>query len=329
MLITTLDELIKYIPSSYIKSFSVIENFISNAEVKEIKSMLGSELYTDLLSAYEGSGDDETYTNLLPYVQRPLANFAYYNAVPILDIVHTESGFGVVSTSGTAPASANRVAAFRKGVLKSAYDGIEALLQYLEENKSSFPKWVSSSSYSDQHDHLIPTARDFHKYANINESRFIYLKILPKMAEIEDFRIKAHVSEGLFDALIEELKGSSDLSAEDAKLVSYLKPAVANFTMAESLDLIATSIYAEGLQLQYSIGTASVAGEERLAKLRTDFNRSGTFYLAKARGYILSNIDSFPEYKASDLYNTEVTKVKPMYENDEDSHIASFGGGVG
>lgn len=329
MLITTLDEVKKYIPSSYIKNFDVIENFISNAEAKEIKSVLGADLYADLVTSYSDSDPDAEYTNLLPYVQRPLALFAYYEAVPLLDIVATESGFAVISSSNQAPASQNRVAAFRKGVLKSAYDGIEALLQYLEENKVSFPKWVSSSSYSDQYDHLIPTARDFHKYVNIDESRLIYLKILPKMAEIEDFRIKSHVSEDLFEAIIEELKGSGDLSAEETRLVKYLKPAIANFTMAESLDLIASSIFAEGLQLQYSIGTASASGEERLAKLRTDFNRSGTFYLAKARGYILDNTDKFPEYNASDLYDETVTKVEPYYENDKDSHIASFGGGAG
>lgn len=324
MLITNLTELQKYIPSSYLKSFDVIENFIANAEKKEIKPILGSLLYEELVDSYEGSDMAEKYEDLLPYVQRPLAQFAYYNAVHILDIVHTESGFGVISTQGLAPASQNRVEAFKKSILKSAYDGIEALLQYLEENKSDFPTWVASSSYSSQFEHLIPTAREFHKWVNIDESRFLYLKLLPKMGEIEEFQVKGSISEDLFDELITDLQGSADLSAAKTKLLKFLRPAIANLTMSDSLEGLATSIYAEGLMMQYSANDLN-----RLNVLKNTFHKTGIAYLMKARGYILANLDDFDAYVASDLYDSEITTVQPYYENDEDSHIAAFGGGIG
>lgn len=327
MLITTLDEAKKYVPSSAIQRFDVIEQFIENAERKEIKPVLGTALYNDLLDSYEGSGEmEDIYLDLLPFVQRALIHFAYYDAIHVLDVIPTQQGFAIVNNSNMAPASANRVEAFKKSMLKAAYGGIESLLQHLEENKSDFSSWTESSFYSEKTGHLLTSARDFDNYVKIDESRLVFLKILPKIEYIEEFEVKPAISEELFDKLIADAKGDS-MSLDYTKIYNLLKPSVANMAMAKALDYLSTAIYAEGIMLNYSIGSQSVAGTDRLERLAKDLYRTGMGYLNKARGIILANVDSYTEFKESDLYDSEVTTVKKMYENDEDNHIAFFGGG--
>jgi hypothetical protein len=326
MLVATLDDVNKYMPSNAVKNFAVIQTYLKNAESKELKPILGEELYEALLSSYEGSDDmDEKYTNLLPYVQEPIVMFAYYNATHVLDVIPTAQGFGVVSTSGLAPASSVRVEAFKKSVLKAAYDAIEALLKFLEENEDDYTTWKESTSYSDNYDHIVTSAREFDKHVKINESRLVYLKILPKISEVEEFDIAGAISQELMDAIIEAAQGSG-MSSDYAKIYRLLKPAVANISMAKALDYISTAIYAEGIQLHYSIGKSSVADQERLSVLRGDLMKTGIAYLSKARGIILDNIDKYPLYIASDLYDEDVTTVEPKYENTSDSKIFVFGG---
>ena len=51
-----------------------------------------------------------------PYFRRAVYATAAYNALPTLDIVATPNGFGVVSNQNIAPASKERVAAFRESL---------------------------------------------------------------------------------------------------------------------------------------------------------------------------------------------------------------------
>ena len=51
-----------------------------------------------------------------PYFRRAVYATAAYNALPTLDLVATPNGFGVVSNQNIAPASKERVAAFRESL---------------------------------------------------------------------------------------------------------------------------------------------------------------------------------------------------------------------
>jgi hypothetical protein len=95
---------------------------------------------------------------------------------------------------------------------------------------------------------LFTSAREFDKHVKINESRLVYLKILPKISEVEEFDIAGAISQELMDAIIEAAQGSG-MSSDYAKIYRLLKPAVANISMAKALDYISTAIYAEGIQL--------------------------------------------------------------------------------
>lgn len=69
-----------------------------------------------------------------PYFRRAVYATAAYNALPTLDLVATPNGFGVVSNNNIAPASKERVAAFRESMRRYKSDCKDQCLEryYLE-----------------------------------------------------------------------------------------------------------------------------------------------------------------------------------------------------
>lgn len=71
-----------------------------------------------------------------PYFRRAVYATAAYNALPTLDLVATPNGFGVVSNQNIAPASKERVAAFRESLRQYKSDCKDQCLErYYQEAK--------------------------------------------------------------------------------------------------------------------------------------------------------------------------------------------------
>lgn len=69
-----------------------------------------------------------------PYFRRAVYATAAYNALPTLDLVATPNGFGVVSNQNIAPASKERVAAFRESLRQYKSDSKDQCLErYYQE----------------------------------------------------------------------------------------------------------------------------------------------------------------------------------------------------
>src|SRR5574344_1668128 len=65
---------------------------------------------TNELEVFANLSDEEiTSNNLLKYYQRVVCSKAAYEAIPEIDLVLTDNGFGVVSNNNVVPASRDRV----------------------------------------------------------------------------------------------------------------------------------------------------------------------------------------------------------------------------
>lgn len=74
-----------------------------------------------------------------PYFRRAVYATAAYNALPTLDLVATPNGFGVVSNQNIAPASKERVAAFRESLRQYKSDCKDQCLErYYQEAIEGF-----------------------------------------------------------------------------------------------------------------------------------------------------------------------------------------------
>lgn len=268
--------------------------YVRVAEI-EIEKILGSTLYQSILDYYEaGSNDNDSYNQLIPYVQRPLVYLAFKEGFHILNVSIGNNGIGVVESQGLAPASKQRTDAAKQNMIDLAYLHMELLLKFLEKNKDSYEDWTSSLAYSEQTEFLLRNALMFHKWYRINESRITYLKWIPSMRDAEQLDVAPIISSELLDELKLQSLGDN-ISEKNENIIDNVCKAIAYFTAFREK------------KEKYMEGQAQT-------------------YIGVVQRYLNDHPDDFPTYTASDIYVEE--KTYQSYENEEDDSIFVFGGSL-
>lgn len=299
-LFKTIIEFQKYFNVVGTLEFDSIEPYINDAEEKYLRNYLGKELLKVLQQYSNGDAEPEQpLDDLLPYVLNPLAAFSIYLATPKLDLKLTDSGFAVVGNNGNLlPASADRVKNLRASVEQDGYDRVETLLRFLEENWTDYDAWVSSDAYTFSTRNLINNAEDFYKLIGLEQSSLQFSRMRPTMDNIEALQIEPVISKELADVVRTYLRGE-DLpegsTTEDAikELLKPLQKSLAYLTAGEDID--------------------------------PKYTLTGTGYLAEVKKLIDKDPAVYPEYAASECYDSTKTSYT-NYENTTDSKTFVFGG---
>jgi hypothetical protein len=264
-----------------------IRPYIKPAEEQVIR-LLGKDQYEELDDYYNNSeSEDAILDALLPYVQRPIVNFAYFLGLSALNVSIGNSGIAVVLNANLTPASKQRTDDLKADLEKAAYDALESLLEYLEENLNDFPLWEASDAYVYQYEYLITSARKFDELLRINRSRLTYLNWRPTMADVEFLELHPVVSKELCEELKEEIK-INDVSEANLVVLPLLQKALAYLTACLELD--------------------------------GKYENRGRQYLMEAKRIMDTTPDNYPTYAASTAYVSTVTSYA-KYENTEDSNF--------
>lgn len=315
MLFTDINQVKDYIPLNTEQDIAKVKPHLKRAEQKYIKTYLGNELYQTIHDyvndTTEGKTSDDALDALLPYVLNPLALFAYKDAIPQLNVVATSTGFAIIQNANLVPASKQRTDELRDSQEEAAWDAIESLLEFLEENKADYDDWVDSTAYSLAQRNLINSAMEFTRFANINTSRLAFMRLRAVMDNVENITIADSISIELLTAIKNELK-DDDLSNENKVIIENLQRALANLSIADQKiqpDKDATNIYA----------VFTIADD-----IREQFRKTGMNYLSKVLDIIKKTPDDYPAYKNSDKYTADTTNTP--FENTQESSIFVFGG---
>jgi hypothetical protein len=311
-LIKTIEELQQYITTDVNLKTNNILPYQENTKAQIVR-LLGKTLYDELQAWYDdGDTDDAALEALLPYVQRPLANFTMHLAISALNVVIGPTGIGVVSTQSVAPASKDRTDALKADLLNTAWDAMEDLLEFLEANIDDYDSWSSSEAYSQQYEILIPSARRFDEILRIDRSRLKYLEWRPTMMDVELMEIVPQISQEMVDELKGEIKLGA-VTANNQKVLDKVQKALAYLTAyVEYEPEIGTSA-------TYSITMRSFSDSKR-----EHYKQTGMKYLMSAKALMDANPTDYPTYTASDVYDAEITSYT-RYENDADSKFIVLG----
>lgn len=314
-LFKTIDELREYLDIPAGNSITRLMPLVGPATLKYIKPVVGDELLARLETYYEDSDPDpDTELDaLLVMVQRPLAHFIFFEGIPDLDLVITDSGFAVVHNQNLTPASKDRVAAFRKSKETLGYDGIEQLYHFLEENEDDYPEWIDSEAYSRHFELFIHSAIELEDYVVTGRSRRKYLDLVPTMKRVERFSLIPVMSEALADKIKLEI-ASGEVSEPTRKALELIRGAVANLSMAELIEIDSSDI-----TVYSAVNYLSLKKDEK-----QQYQLAGTRYLSALKGLLDGNISDYPEYAQSDIYDA-TRKNYDLYENKANDQIFVFG----
>ncbi|MEG1585990.1 MAG: DUF6712 family protein [Bacteroidales bacterium] len=212
MLIRTNEELMAFIPG-HLDDIEVVRSFIETGEQSFIMPVLGHQLYKDLVDEYANFDDgkcntDSDWKELLIRVQRALANYAYYKAIPKLNVTFVSGGGAAVMVSDRAQiASKDRVNDVKTSVYDDAHEGIDLLIELLEADAASeSPKfkdmWMESRWCTLNANTLIRTATEFDRFVHIGASRVRFNALIPDVQCCEDLFVRPALGDALTDALI-------------------------------------------------------------------------------------------------------------------------------
>lgn len=247
MLITTLEQFIASVPTAAgMKNYTDVEPYLNSAELWLQNNILGETLYERICDEIDPSSGGYTIDAvLLRLCSNIIANHAYWDAIPFLDLVHTESGFGVIMTNNRAPASKERIERLRLQCIARRDAEIDNLIAWLEAHESFWDDWKGSPTYTVLTDCLISTATELKRYARWNGTRDEFLTMRPMLVHLTMMYIEPVIGNDYLDELIEK-QADSDLTTADQKVITMLRYALGS--MIDGNIMVAEKVFQDILR---------------------------------------------------------------------------------
>lgn len=312
MIITTVDQIRKIIPNLDANvDFDIFETYIESAEHFLENEIVGSTIY-DIVD----TGSPET--ELKNSCERVIATYAYYEAIPSLDVVQTNNGLAIISNSNLSPASQHRRDALMKSTKERRDREIEALIQYLRNSTTYYPDWQDSDAFARIFSALLYSERDFSSYIPLDDNRELYLKIRPAIKTVQDDILAYYISKDYVDELITKQKEKT-FTEWDQKILQRVKHALALLSLSRALEMLMINISDTGIFRNRGNNDEYISDKMRKI-VKNDYWYLGIDLLDKVATYMDANIENYTTYENSDVYARKIEEYQG-YTNESDESL--------
>ncbi|MGI4865444.1 MAG: DUF6712 family protein [Janthinobacterium lividum] len=233
-LFTTDAELKDYLPTTAAFKLQQLQPSLKRALAKYLREAVGLVQLTALGTAYAaGTGTlSPAEAALLDAVRLPLATFAAALHVGRGPVQLGATGPVVSEGQNLKPASAKDVATMTDSQEDAGFEGIEALLELLEDNRADYPLWAASDACTILHGQFLATAKEFDKYVFIDRSRRRFLELQPAIRDVERLYLLPVMGAPLIAELRDQLTKAT-VTVLNIELLTYVRPVVANLALRD------------------------------------------------------------------------------------------------
>ena len=309
-----IDQFKKYIAVDAQTSIDTLTPYIEEAQVQFLEDLLGETFLTSLLADYDGGTPGEVTGDniaLLPFVQRPLANYTLYLASDILAVNVGDAGITESRGDNSDPAPKWKVDNLKLNYIRQGDIHAEKLLAFLEKNSSptKYNDWYSSSTNTIADGLIVPTATVASQYVDINESRRIFKRLKRYIKEIETGLIKRLIGQAQYDEIVTQIK-SDTLSTANETLIAYLRPIVSKKALYQAIPTLRLSITENGITVFSSndgIVSKSAAARDDIKWLMHSLKSDESGYegdIEDLKQFIIDSIATYPLIEASTAYTS-------------------------
>lgn len=205
--------------------YNALSSFFESAYRELALNLLGQSLAKQLPTLIEATYDNDPSTWgvcgeetwMLKKMEMPeirdtvyeyIVNTALYDAIPQLDLVLTNNGFGIVSTSQVAPASQERVERLRRSCELKRDKCFDVLLTALPNNSLTKDLLVEDQAFYRRTESLIWTMEDLQTYCRIENKDVTRKVILQHKAAIilAERQIRQMISNEQFETILKGLR---------------------------------------------------------------------------------------------------------------------------
>lgn len=225
MLISTITEFVRFIPTAQGTDFTAISPFLMQAENELTMNLLGRDLM-QVIAAVDPEDATQEQTKIL------IAYMAYRDAIPFVDLIQTPNGFAVVSTSNQAPASKERVERLIAWCEQVIDRHTDMLIQTIHRSQQLLDEWKKFSRFTDIVNCFFVTGFDYalHVPMITGNKRGKLLQDKGKLIAWQENVLAPVISRSLLNQLIEEMRNNT-VSSGSATVIYYCKMILAR--MAE------------------------------------------------------------------------------------------------
>ena len=234
MLIKTIDELKQYVNADKNLSPASFGPSIQKAEDQYISVVLGQAQLAELQTAYDNNTLSAIQIQLLDQVRKAEASLAMYLLVPVLSVRIGDAGVLVAGGADQQRAMQWQVDDLRNQFLFDGYNALDNLYNFLFANQGLFPEWQASDAYNEFTQYFINTVKDFQKEVDIDNSNWIFRRLIAIMENLEISNILLTIGESFFDYLKAQITANT-LAGDDLIAVQMLRKAIAPLTYSRAL----------------------------------------------------------------------------------------------
>jgi hypothetical protein len=315
MLVASLNDIKKHFPAASSLQFDAVAPFIRSAEQDAVIPYLSQAQYDALNTAYNDgagySGMSTAEKNLLLCVQRPIVGKAILEVIPALNLVMSGSGLLVAVPDNTVAASQVRTEDLKRMARREYFQGLEAMLRFLESNTGVYTIWTASTSFTIYTECFLRSATEFNKNYFIDESRYIFTRCRAVMLEKQQM-VRRITGEALYNLLLDQLRSDS-VSAANKKILPFIFSAVANLTMGESLIDLVPMFSDLGIRVattssSLSSAVESVPDPSIVNTLMDRATAKGQARLKELKDFLYANASDYPDFANNPaVYSTSAT----------------------
>lgn len=244
MLVSGYNEMKPFLPAINMKGApTVFNDALDVAQQNLVEYIIGEYLEAQL---EERSNEDK---RLLKLCQRVISVDAFLRSIPEMDLVLTDSGFGVISNQDVAPASKERVANLTAGMKAKLDEALDRLVSYLISS-STYSEWRGTEQFARLSDGLILTFADFKDVAVLNAitvknypqswADFLKLNSALNLALVTD--VSAYISPDYADEILEKIRDNERLLPNEKILIRMVKVAIAFIALGDRDNGVAQAV---------------------------------------------------------------------------------------
>lgn len=332
-LIKTLAEIQAVLPkvASSLSNFSILNNF-DRVENKHIIPLIGRTLYTALQTAYDDNTLSTEQAKLVKHIQLVSAAYAFYDEAALQLVTFGDTGIRKIVQGGTDRIYNWELVETKNSLLQAAYDGTEVLLNYLFDNKATYPNWTSSDQYKRISNLLIRNGTD------LNDQRTVYQpqrSFFIMQAVMEDVQL-LYIQDDIGKNLLTYLRDVAAPTDNEKECIALLKKALAFFTIEKACKNFSVSFTDNGFTLlgersvvQGDSGTMQPTDISLLEIKMDELHKDADAYLELAKNKLVAlnaSSGATAEFKAAFALSPLASYVDPASRTsgNEGRKIYSF-----
>ena len=270
---------------------------IHSAAVKYLKPWLGS-YYNTVHDGYPYVTPDAKKGLLSPYIQRTLAHFTMYEYSKVGGVQFSGAGLTRTETESQKTAYKYQENEYRAYMLDHAYEALDELLIYLEDNKIDHTAWPDINRAKSRA-HFVNYAEEFRAVYSANISRQTYDVLRPLLTDIDLFAIRPILGDTLYDYIKAKILANTSYTDEEKELIALLQKVETYFTVKEGFARHWIKLEGDSLVYDESGSTESAdkvkrpANADQVGWHSRHMDEFGNRYVNTVIKYLNDNADAF------------------------------------